>query len=175
MVWIWVWTMVWRWSDQNAFGQKCLTRDPLCFDQLETTKFLMESCLNSSIESDQSRIKVWAMVWIWVWTMVWRWSVQNAFGQKCLTRDPFCLGSLIRGILGLESLIRVNFRLESLFRDNFGVENLIRQKFGSGPQPGSALSIFKNYTTLIFAKNINLYDNYLKISKRLSTVFLYTT
>ena len=34
MVWIWVWTLVWRWSDQIAFGLKSLIRDLLCLESL---------------------------------------------------------------------------------------------------------------------------------------------
>ena len=34
MVWNWVYTMVWRWSDENAIGLKSLIRDPLCLESL---------------------------------------------------------------------------------------------------------------------------------------------
>ena len=70
MVWIWVKTMVWRWSDQNFFGLKSLIRDLLCLENL-IRGFL---CLESLIRVN--------------------------FGLESLIRDNFGLESLIRRKFG---------------------------------------------------------------------------
>ena len=66
MVWIWVWTMVWRWSDQNAFGLNSLIRDPLCLASLIRGILGLEGLIRVN------------------------------FHLQRLIRDNFCLESLIR-------------------------------------------------------------------------------
>ena len=70
MVWIWVWTMVWRWSDQNTFGLKSLVRDLLCLESLIKGHLGLESLIRVN------------------------------FRLEILIRDSFGLESLIRSKFG---------------------------------------------------------------------------
>ena len=70
MVWIWVLTMVWRWSDQKKFVLKSLVRDVLCLESLIRGNLGLESLIRVN------------------------------FRLESLIRDNFSLESLIRQKLG---------------------------------------------------------------------------
>ena len=76
MVWIWVWTMVWRWSEQNGFGLKGLIRDPLCLESLIRGNLSLESLIRvnfrqESLIRDKFNLENLIRPKIWVWTSNW--------------------------------------------------------------------------------------------------------